>query len=78
MTNSKESQERPTVVEVLKFYLAIMRPYLITTVGLGIAYGCWRVDNLPGTYLFLALAAFPFALRGALWGLSRLFSSAGS
>ena len=72
MTTGQEVQESPRLMEVLKIYMAIMRPYLITMIGVGIAFGCWQAGNLPGTALFLALAAFPYALRIGFWALGRL------
>ncbi len=77
MTKSDQSRQGPekkrvSVLAVLTAYLAIMRPYIITVVGLGLAVGCWNAGNWPGTYFFLGVAAFPYVLRLVLHGVGCL------
>jgi len=77
LTNSDQSRQGPgkkrvSLLAVLTAYLAIMRPYIITVVGLGLAVGCWNAGNWPGTYFFLSVAAFPYVLRLILHGVGFL------
>ena len=72
----REAPPRP--LAVLKAYLAIMRPYLISVVGLGLAYGCWLADNWPGTVFFLAVAFLPLALRQVFRAMAWLRRDRGS